>query len=118
MAHLAACSELRAPLCLVPPKRRHWPILSQFLDRAISLIVHRVLKDLENSGAFRPGAVRLVKFAFLYLLVTHILACFYWFAATSMPNPALCGIDGHSDSIWGVCEDLERSGLLAQWACE
>ena len=76
----------------------------------------RVLKDLKNSGAFRPGAVRLAKYGFGYLMITHIFASLYWLVADAMYDETKCiGVSTHD--VWGVCNDLRLGSLVDQWAC-
>jgi hypothetical protein len=77
-----------------------------------------VLKDLENFTSFRPASVRLVKFVFAYLLVTHMLAATYWFVAASAPADAdACdGARAAAFAAWSVCPALlESASLFTQW---
>ena len=66
----------------------------------------KLFKDIENSGYFRPGAVRLVKFSFAYLLVMHILASFYWFVAASGINVECNDQGGKSNWVLWECKTI------------
>jgi potassium voltage-gated channel Eag-related subfamily H protein 7 len=80
------------------------------LFRLVRLMHLNAIKDLEYKGYLPPSLVRLFKLVFVFLLITHLVACAYWAQARTADRWST------DHTSWLPLQEYDKAPLFRQYA--